>query len=59
MITQVKYLPRDENVPGANPVQVNYDNGTFAVFNYTEESIKYEEIQAWEAAGNTIQPADS
>ena len=59
MITQVKYLPRDENVPGANPVQVNYDDDTFAVFNYTEEHTKYEEVQAWEAAGNTIQPADS
>jgi len=59
MITQVKYLPRDENAPGANPVQVNYDDGSFAVFNYVETHPKYEEVQAWETAGNTPQPADS
>jgi len=59
MITQVKYLPKDESVPGANPVQVTFDNGQFSVFQYDDTHTLYKEIQQWIADGNTILPADS
>lgn len=59
MITQVKYLPKDELVPGSNPIQVTYDNGNRSVFNYVERHPLYQTIKDWEDEGNTIAPADS
>ena len=58
MITQVRYLPKDENVSGPNPVQVTFDNGQFSVFQYDETHFLYESIQRWIDNGNTILPAE-
>ena len=57
MITEVKYLPKEEGESG-NAIHVTYDNGNIAVFNYVEGQILYDEVKAWEDAGNTIAEAD-
>ena len=58
MITEVKYLPKEEGESG-NAIHVKYDNGNIAVFNYVEGEALYEEIKAWAAVdGNTIAEAD-
>ncbi len=58
MITEVKYLPKEEGESG-NAIHVKYDNGNIAVFNYVEGEALYEEIKAWAAIdGNTIAEAD-
>ena len=57
MITEVKYLPKEEGESG-NAIHVKYDNGNIAVFNYVEGQALYEEVKAWEDAGNTIAEAD-
>ena len=53
MITEVKYLPREEGESG-NAIHVKYDNGNIAVFNYVEGQALYEEVKSWEDAGNTF-----
>ena len=58
MITEIKYLPKEEGESG-NAIHVKYDNGNISVFNYVEEHSMYEIIEAWEAIeGNTIADAD-
>ena len=58
MITQVKFLACDENVPGSNPVVVTYSDGSSATFNYVEGHPMYEALQSWESEGNTPEPFD-
>ena len=58
MITEIKYLPKEEGESG-NAIHVTYDNGNISVFNYVEEHSMYKTIEAWEAIdGNTIADAD-